>query len=60
MITGGEKWHYLAVKCLFRILQGITSRYNGDYYCTIVFIHIEQKINSNHTKMFGRIKIIVT
>ena len=29
MITDGEKWHYLAVKSLFR---GITSNNNGDSY----------------------------
>ena len=33
MITNNEKWHYIAAKNLSRLLQGITSNYNGDYYC---------------------------
>ena len=28
-----EKWHYLAVKSLSRLLRGITSNHNGDFYC---------------------------
>ena len=33
MITDGEKWHYLAVKRLSALLNGITSNHNGDFYC---------------------------
>ena len=33
MITDGEKWHYLAVKSLPALFRGITSNYNGDFYC---------------------------
>ena len=40
-----EKWHYLAVKSFSAWLTGITSKHNGDFYCTIVFTHLEQKIN---------------
>ena len=32
MITDGEKWHYLAMKNLSRLLRGITSNHNGDFY----------------------------
>ena len=48
MITDGKKWHYLAlkcvrtfdgkklynrpVKCFSRLLRGITSNHNGDFY----------------------------
>ena len=32
MITDGEKWHYLAVTSLSRLLRGITSNHNGDFY----------------------------
>ena len=32
-ITDNEKWHYLAVKILSKLLRGITSNYNGDFYC---------------------------
>ena len=37
MITDGEKWHYLAVKNLRRLLRGITSNHNGDFYCLNCF-----------------------
>ena len=46
MITNGEKWHYIALKSgrtddgfncpirnLSRLLRGITSNHNGDFYC---------------------------
>ena len=33
MIIDGEKWHYLAVKNLFRLLSGITLNQNGEFYC---------------------------
>ena len=33
MITNGEKWHYLAVKSLSRLLYGITSNHHEDFYC---------------------------
>ena len=31
MITGGEKWHYLAVKCLSALFRAITGNNNGLY-----------------------------
>ena len=37
MITDGEKWHYLAVKRLSALLNGITSNHNGDFYCLNCF-----------------------
>ena len=33
MISNGKRWHYLDVKKLSALLQGITSKYNGDFYC---------------------------
>ena len=33
MISNGEKWHYTALKRLSRLLRGITSTNNGDFYC---------------------------
>ena len=30
---GVENWHYLAIKNLSRLLRGITSNRNGDFYC---------------------------
>ena len=37
MITDGEKWHYLAVKKLSKLLKGITSKHKGDFYCLNCF-----------------------
>ena len=37
MITDGGKWHYLAVKSLSTLLNGITSNHNGDFYCLNCF-----------------------
>ena len=33
MILNGEKWHYLAVKKLWKLLRRITSKHPGDFYC---------------------------
>ena len=33
MIGDSEKWHYLAVKNLPRLLRGISSNHVGDHYC---------------------------
>ena len=47
MIPNEEKegWHYLALKKLSTLLHGITSKHKSDFYCLIVFILLEQKIN---------------
>ena len=37
MVTDGEKWHYLAVKCLSALFRGITGNNNGDFYCLDCF-----------------------
>ena len=39
MITDGvnNNWHYLAVKSLSKLLRGITSNHNGDFYCLNCF-----------------------
>ena len=38
MITNdNENWHYLAVKSLSRLLRGITSNHNRDFYCLNCF-----------------------
>ena len=37
MITDGEKWYYLAVKCLSALFRGITSKHEGDFYCLNCF-----------------------
>ena len=37
MISNGENWHYLTGKNLFRLLRGITSNHDGDFYCLNCF-----------------------
>ena len=56
MITDGEKYHYLAVKSLSRLLYGITSNYHGDFYClgclhsfyTDSVLKKHERLSSNH------------
>ena len=52
MISNGENWHYLAIKSLSRLLRGITSNHDGDYYCLNCFhsYRTENKLNV-HKKM---------
>ena len=33
MIPNKERWPYLAVKKLFALLKGITSKHDGNFYC---------------------------
>ena len=51
MILNGEKrkWHYLAVKKLFALLRGITSKYYGNFYCLNCFhsFATENKLQSH-------------
>ena len=62
MITDDKKWYYLALKsvCIFdgkkwrsrpvrslsRLLRGITSNHNGDFYCLTCFhsYHTDNKL----------------
>ena len=37
MISDGQKWHYLVVKNLSRLLRGITSNHKEDFYCLNCF-----------------------
>ena len=56
MITDGEKWHYLVVNNLSRLLRGITSNHNVDFYCLNCFhsyrtktkLETHKKICENH------------
>ena len=49
---GVKNWHYLAVKSLSRLLRGITSNYNGDFYCLNCFYsHITKKRLKKHEKI---------
>ena len=53
MITDGKKWHYLAVKSLSALFRGITSKPDGDFYCSNCFYSytIENKLEK-HKKVF--------
>ena len=55
MITDGKKWHYLAVKKLSTLLKGITSKRNGDLYCSFFFIPVQQKLHLKNMKMLAKI-----
>ena len=56
MISNGENWHYLTVQNLSRLLRGITSNYDGDFYCLNCFhsyrtknkLDAHKKICENH------------
>ena len=56
MISNGENWHYLTVKNLSRLLRGITSNHDGDFYCLKRFhsyrtknkLDAHKKICENH------------
>ena len=56
MISDGQKWHYLVVKNLSRLLRGITSNHKEDFYCLYCFhsyrtenkLEAHKKICENH------------
>ena len=61
MISNGENWHYLTVKSLSRLLRGITSNHDGDYYCLNCFhsYRTENKLNV-HKKYVKIINIVIS
>ena len=46
-------------KNLCTLLRGITSKHHDGFYCLIVFILLEQKININLMKNYVKIKNFV-
>ena len=56
LISDGQKWHYLVVKNLSRLLRGITSNHKEDFYCLNCFhcyrtenkLEAHKKICENH------------
>ena len=57
MITDGTgNWHYLAIKSISGLLRGVTSNYNGHYYCLNCFrsyttekkLRKHEKVCENH------------
>ena len=59
MISNGENWHYLVVKNLSRLLRGISSNHDGDYYFLNCFHSLGLKINLMLIKKYVKITIIV-
>ena len=59
MITGGEKWHYLAIKRATGLLRGITSNHYGDFYCLNCFDSHSTKINLKKMKEYEMIIIFM-
>ena len=43
MITVGEKWHYIVVKSLSKLVRGASSNRDGDCYCLNCFALIGQR-----------------
>ena len=37
MITGGTKWHYLAITNMSALLEGKSLNHHGDFYCLNCF-----------------------
>ena len=43
-ITNNDKnWHYLTVKSIPKLLNGITSKHNGEFYCLNCFYSYRRK-----------------
>ena len=60
MITDGEKWHYLAVKSLSRLLYEITSNHHGDFYCLGCLHSLWTDSELKNTKHYVVIMITLT
>ena len=60
MINNGENWHYIAVKSLSRLLRGISSNHDGDYYCLNCFhsYRTENELNV-HKKKCETMNIVI-
>ena len=59
MISNGENWYYLAVKSLSRLLRGISSNHNSDYYCLNCFHSYRTENKLNVHKKYVKIMNIV-
>ena len=59
MISNGENWHYLAVRSLSRLLRGISSNHDGDYYCLNCFHSYRTENKLNVHKKYVKITNIV-
>ena len=60
MISNGENWHYLIVKNLSRLLRGITSNHDGDFYYLNCFQSYRTKNKLDAHKKYVKIMILFT
>ena len=58
IITDDKKWYYLAVKSLSALCKGITSKNNGDFYCTNCFHSFRAENKLKKMKIYAKIMII--
>ena len=59
MITDGEKWHYLVVNNLSRLLRGITSNHHDGFYCLNCLHSYRTKNKLEAHKKYVKTMIIV-
>ena len=59
MITDGEKWDYLVVNNLSRLLRGITSNHHDGFYCLNCFHSYRTKNKLEAHKKYAKTMIIV-
>ena len=60
MITDSDNnWHYLTVKSISRLLRGITSNHDGDFYCLNSFHSYTPKKDLKSMKEYAKIMISV-
>ena len=58
-ISDGQKWHYLGVKNLSRLLRGITYNHKEDFYCLNCFRSYRTENRLEAHKKYVKIMIIV-
>ena len=59
MISDGQKWHYLVVKNLSRLLRGITSNHKENFYCLNCFHSYRTQNKLEAHKKYVKTMIIV-
>ena len=59
MISDGEKFHYLAVTNLSGLLQGNSSKHEGDFYCLNCFNSYTSENKLKNMKKYVIITIVV-
>ena len=60
MIPNGEGWHYLAVKKLSALSEGIMSKHHSDFYCLNCLHSFATENKRESHKKYVEMKIFVT